>query len=88
MKNLKKLLISKKKDFDMLFKAYKSRVISEYLETEEKLEEIKPKEETSNKENILDKKLTFTKIAPKVVDCEFKGNPEEKRNAKVLIKRK
>ena len=37
-----------------------------------------------NKQKRIEQKTTMTKIAPKIVDYEFKGNPEEKKNVKVL----
>ena len=50
-------------------------------------DKIMPKFKDSFKEEeylVEKKQKTFRSIFPKVVDYEFKGNPEEKRNAKVL----
>lgn len=72
----------KEEDINNLVKAYTMKTIKYTNETETMTKNNNNKKENSNN------KTKFTKITPKMVDYEFKGNPEEKWNSKVLKRKK
>lgn len=77
-----------KEDLNTLLKAYQIKIYNQI--SEENNKEIKKYNKDNKKDKkeitILDKKPIFQKIPPKIIEYEFKGNPEEKRNNKVLVR--